>query len=285
MDRQELIQYAAAYTERSPGNFVSAADAISEDLVGMRLYDPPKLAFGSAADEQFLTLKRPEAIGEHFLLPEEWLPQAKTVISIFLPFSQQVKLGNARDHQWPSPEWLHARIEGQAFVNQLARSLVTFLAEAGYRSLAPTLDQRFWSNTSNPDKPNPGNLKIAPTYTSNWSERHIAFVCGHGTFGLSKGLITKYGVAGRFTSIVTELLIQPDQRDYQELYEYCSFCGNCIHNCPVAAIRFETGKSHPPCSDFLDLTLEQYKPRYGCGKCQVDVSCESERPHQRENFS
>lgn len=264
MDHTALRKAAEEFAEQSPGNYVSAADAISEDLAGMRIFDPPKLTFGSPEDEQFLALKRPEAIGGHFLLPKEWLPQAQTVISVFLPFTETVKMGNSRDHDWPSPEWLHGRIEGQAFVGQLGRHLAELLIQSGYRSIIPTQDPRFWSST--------------PDFTSNWSERHVAFVCGHGTFGLSKGLITKYGVAGRFVSIVTELLLEPDHRDYQGIYEYCTFCGDCIKNCPVRAIDLQKGKSHPICSDFLDLTAEKFQPRYGCGKCQVDVSCQSRRP-------
>lgn len=278
MDQTSLRKAAEAFTEQSPGNFVSAADAISEDLVGMRIFDAPKLTFGSPEDEQFLALKRPEAIGEHFLLPKEWLPQAQTVISVFLPFTETVKKGNSRDHEWPSPEWLHGRIEGQAFVAQLGRHLADLLIQAGYESILPTQDPRFWSNTSDPSKPNPCNQEPAPLYTSNWSERHVAFVCGHGTFGLSKGLITKYGMAGRFVSMVTELFLEPEQRDYQGIYEYCTFCGDCIKNCPVRAIDLQKGKSHPLCSDFLDLTAEKFHPRYGCGKCQADVSCQSRRP-------
>lgn len=264
MDRAELIKVAEEFTEQSPGNFVSKEAAISPDLAGMRIFDAPKLAFGSPEDELFLAFKRPEAIGEHFLLPKEWLTQAQTVISVFLPFTETIKKGNARDREWPSAEWLHGRIEGQAFVAQLGRHLADLLNTAGYMSLAPTQDERFWSNTTD--------------FTSNWSERHVAFVCGHGTFGLSKGLITKYGMAGRFTSIVTKLVVEPDQRDYQGIYEYCTFCGDCIKNCPVQAVDLQKGKSHPLCSEFLDLTAEKYKPRYGCGKCQVGVSCQSRRP-------
>ena len=276
--KQDLIAAAEAFAADSSGNYVSAEAAIAPDLAGMRIFDAPKLAFGSPEDALFLSLKEPKAIGEHFLLPKEWLPQTQTVISVFLPFTETIRQGNARDHDWPSPEWLHGRIEGQAFVSQMARHLVELLAGAGYESLTPTLDPRFWSNTSDPRKLNPGNQDPAPLYTSNWSERHIAFVCGHGTFGLSKGLITKYGVAGRFVSIVTALSLKPDQRDYQGIYEYCTFCGDCIKNCPVNAIDLAKGKSHLLCSEFLDLTAEKYKPRYGCGKCQVDVACQSRRP-------
>ena len=63
--------------------------------------------------------------------------------------------------------------------------------------------------------------------TSLWSERHAAYVCGLRTFGLSKGLITKKGIAGRFTSLITDLPLLADERAYTDVYEYCTRCGAC----------------------------------------------------------
>ena len=40
-------------------------------------------------------------------------------------------------------------------------------------------------------------------------------------------------------------------------------------------ISLENGKDHLICSKFLKTTKEKYKPRYGCGKCQINVPCES----------
>jgi epoxyqueuosine reductase len=272
MDKQDLIKSAENFVENSQDNYISKEKAISENVVGMRIYDAPIFAFASAEDEYFKSLKQPSAIGEHFLLPKEWLTGAKTVISFFLPFSEVVKKGNKRDMSLPSEEWLHGRIEGQAMMNKLCMHLKSELINAGYRSLVPSMDERFWSNT---DKP--GHEE---KFTSNWSERHVAYVCGHGTFGLSKGLITKKGMAGRFGSIVTELYLPPDRRGYEDIYEYCSMCGKCVKNCPANAISLENGKNHQLCSEFLDMTAEKFKPRYGCGKCQVSVPCESGIPKQ-----
>ncbi|KOA18561.1 4Fe-4S binding domain protein [Clostridium homopropionicum DSM 5847] len=72
--------------------------------------------------------------------------------------------------------------------------------------------------------------------------------------------------------------LEPDRRDYENIYEYCSMCGKCVKNCPANAISLIYGKSHDACSDFLDKTAEKYKPRYGCGKCQINVPCESNIP-------
>jgi len=278
MKKQDLIITAENFMEHSKENYISEETAISKQVVGLKLFDAPIIAFGSADDEYFTLLKKPSAIGEHFVLPKEWLPQAKTVISIFLPFSEEVRKGNSRNMTWPSEESLHARIEGQILLIKLCMHIKSELKNAGLESLIPAMDGRFWSNGPNPEH--------AATFTSNWSERHAAFVCGHGTFGLSKGLITKKGMAGRFGSIITELDLPPDNRDYKDIYEYCTMCGKCAKNCPVNAISKETGKNHVPCSEFLDETLAKHNPRYACGKCQVRVPCEFMIPKKQggENF-
>jgi epoxyqueuosine reductase len=275
MDKQTIEKIAGDFIENSKDNYITKETAISDNVVGMKIFEAPIFAFGSAEDECFSRLKEPSIIGKHFLLPREWLPQAKTVISFFLPFSEEVKKGNRRDMSWPSDEWLHGRIEGQLLLNALSEFLKAELISAGYKSIAPVLDDRFRSNS--------GNTSHEAKFTSNWSERHVAFICGHGTFGLSKGLITQKGIAGRFGSVITELYLSPDKREYKNIYEYCSMCGKCVKNCPVNAISIEHGKNHTLCSEFLEKTAEKYKPRYGCGKCQIDVPCESRIPKHNTN--
>jgi len=272
MNKQYLIKIASDFVENSKDNYIANEIAISENVVGMKIFEAPIFAFGASNDEYFTLFKKPSAIGKHFLIPKEWLPQSKTVISFFLPFSEAVKNGNRSVKLWPSEEWLHARIEGQAFINKLSMYLKSELINAGYSSLVPSLDERFWFNEDSPPPEVP--------FTSNWSERHVAFVCGLGTFGLSKGLITSKGIAGRFGSIITELYLSPQKREYENIYEYCSMCGACVKKCPVNAISIENGKNHMICSKFLDKTAEKYKPRLGCGKCQIGVPCEGKIPRQ-----
>ncbi len=273
MEKNDLIKYAADFIEQSQDNTIAAEIAISKDVAGLKLFEAPVFAFGSADDEYFKLLQQPGAIGEHFLLPKDWLSEARTVISFFLPFTDEVRKSNQKNMTWPSEGWLHARIEGQALLNKLCVSFKAYLEGNGFKCLIPSMDPRFWSNT--------GAAGNKEKYTSNWSERHAAFVCGHGTFGLSKGLITKRGIAGRFGSILTDLYLEPDSRDYQDIYEYCTVCGRCAKNCPVGAISKESGKDHKLCSDFLDETRAKHDPRYACGKCQVHVPCETAIPKHR----
>jgi len=271
MDKINLIKLAIEFIRNSESNLIGKETALSEEVVGLKIYEDPILGFGSADDLCFRELKSGDANLRWMLLPDEWLPGAKTVISFFLPFSKEVKDSNKKDFKLPSPGWLHARIEGQALLADLTAYLVKELVQAGYESMAPLLDKRMWSITKAVEQEPHSDA----SFTSNWSERHAAYVCGLGTFGLSKGLITRKGVAGRFGSIITQLYLDPDERDYTGIYDYCIMCGKCADNCPVRAISPEHGKAHPPCSEFLDFTTRKFAPRYGCGKCQIDVPCES----------
>jgi len=265
MTRDEIIESAVEFTRNSTINYISKEAAIKPEYAGVKIFDDPIFAFGSADDEIYESFKSDDIISNQFLTPAEWLPEAKTVISFFLPYTEQVRVSNAKDYEWPSDKWLHGRIEGQIFVKELSIYLEKTLSAAGYKSLAPSADERF-------------KTAMPAAFTSNWSERHAAFACGLGTFGLSKGIITKKGTAGRIGSVITELNLQKDDRPYTEIYEYCTMCGKCAKHCPVHAISLEKGKIHKPCSDFLDEVLKKDKLRYGCGKCQVNVPCESGIP-------
>ena len=196
MNKEILIKIASDFVEKSEDNYITNEIAISKNVVGMKIFETPILGFASSEDKYFTLLKQPSVIGNHFLVPKEWMPRSKSVISFFLPFSEAVKKGNGREKFWPSEEWLHGRIEGQAFIVKLCTYLKSELINVGYDSMVPASDNRFWAQTSL----KVDSVHLEASYTSNWSERHVAFACGLGTFGLSKGIITSKGVAGRFGS-------------------------------------------------------------------------------------
>ena len=265
MNKEDIITLAERFINDSPNNFITEINALHQECAGMKIYEAPIFAFGSADDGLYIKYKSFDVIGSHFLSPTEWLPNVKTVVSFFLPYTNKIKTANSINCHWPASEWLHGRYEGQHLLQQLLEYLVKTMLEAGFKSLAPSIDQRY--KTSNVEK-----------WTSNWSERHIAYACGLGTFSLSKGIITKKGMSGRLGSILTELDLPKDGREYNNIYEYCTMCGMCIERCPVRAISFEDGKNSELCGDFLDKVREKHNPRYGCGKCQVSVPCESKIP-------
>ncbi|MCQ4638109.1 4Fe-4S binding protein [Anaerovorax odorimutans] len=278
-DLDSVKKELAYFVRQAAGNYINEEQALSRELAGMRIYDAPLVGAASVTDTLFRELKKPQAIGEHFMLPGDWMPEGKSVLSVFLPYTEEIKRANAGDNCEPAPEWLHGRVEGQTFLTEVCGHLKEKIEALGGRVLVPTWDERFWKTES------PKGVEMQDyEFTSNWSERHVAYTCGLGTFGLSRGLITKAGIAGRLFSLITDLEFEPLPREYEGLYDYCTGCGACIGRCPADAISLEKGKEHRPCGQFMDYTKEAYAPRYGCGKCQTGVPCESGIPTKTENI-
>ena len=275
MEKSNFEKALKEFVESSSDNFVKKEEALRPELAGMRIFDEPVIGYACATDPLFTEAKKPDIIGAHFMTPEEWLPGAKTVISIFLPITERIRAANSQDMTWPADEWFHGRIEGHNFQVKVCHFAEELLKKEGLSAMSPMTDPRFGRGTSPITDKTDQNY-----YTSNWSERHAAYVSGLGTFSLSKGLITLKGTAGRFISIITTAAFEPDERPYKGVYDYCIFCGACADNCPVNAIsKEEKKKTHHPCSVFLDSIMEKHKPYFGCGKCQVKVPCEFKAPN------
>ena len=241
------------------------------------LFDEPLIGFASADDDLFEQYRRPEIIGENFYAPGQWLPSAETVAAFFLPFSETVRASNRADKWEPSLEWLYARIEGQTFINRYMDALRSRIEERGAEVCVPGRDERFGSRREATEENGLADFHV----DSRWSERHAAYACGLGTFGLSRGLITKKGTAGRFASLIVSEKWEADKREYTGVYDYCIRCGACARNCPAGAISPEAGKNNILCDTYATKLKEKFAPRYGCGKCQVGVPCEHRAPGRK----
>ncbi len=275
-DAEAIRRMIADFVENAPEIKVRPEAALRPELAGMRMYDPPLVGFAAAGDPFFEDMLRPEIIGDHFVTPSGWLPGAKSVVSWFLPFSDAVIDSNRVDPVFPSDEWLHARVEGQAAMNALGAAVVRAIENAGFQAVCPSSDGRFWSRTAPAGVD--GRGVHVPGFTSNWSERHAAHACGLGTFGMSLSLITAKGSAGRFGSVVTTLPLEPSGRPYAKHDAYCIQCGMCAKRCFAGAIDPEKGKNKGICAKVMEERVKQYAPRYGCGKCNVNVPCERKNP-------
>lgn len=306
MDRETILKLTAEFSESSPTNYLSPPatteaelaelkqrfltnnfsrhnmpnggdyDSLNRDktpeYVGMRFFLPPILSVGRADDPLFEEIRKPQVVGPHHRLPTDWLPGAKSVISLFLPFTERVVTSNTRDPGMPSYEWLFTRVDGQQHLLATGELAADALRREGYQAVVPQTDDRYVMRTS----PMQTELPI-PTWSSNWSERHVAFVTGLGTFGRMTNFITRRGCCGRFISIVTDWETEPDTRDYTDVYDYCTGCGVCFENCPAGALSM-AGKDIRKCSEYLRSISAKVAPRYGCGKCQSGLPCSVERP-------
>jgi epoxyqueuosine reductase len=288
-----LEDLAGAFAETARQNRISEGDAFDASYANMRIFERPIISIGAASDEWFERIREKGIVGEHLLLPHEWLPGAISVISVFSPFTERVRKSNTLSAEYPSREWLHGRIEGQRYIEALSALIRDTIVIKGGRAVSPMLDSRFaFGMTPKKDSektPAPalnsfslkefylygeGEKASIPPFNSNWSERHVAFICGLGTFGRHTCLITPKGTAGRLTSIVTDLPLEPDGRHYADRFEYCFQCGACMRRCPAGAIA-ESGKDISKCAGQLGKMMKYTSPRYGCGKCQTAVPCET----------
>jgi epoxyqueuosine reductase len=255
-----------------------------------KIYDSPVIAIATADDPWFEKFKEPGIIGPEFMAPGEWLEEARSVISYFLPFSKEVRDSN-RHPGMPSEEWMSSRIEGESFNDSLRTFMIGLFRGMGEDAVAPALDRRYMKA---PPSPEALSARFASTalwpsqftnaaMTSNWSERHVAFAAGLGTFGLHKALISEKGCAGRYGSVVTTLELTPTGRKYQHPNEYCPYlmnggCGACIKRCPSGAIT-EEGKNKDVCNTYIETRIHSlYVTRWGCAKCNLNVPCETGIP-------
>jgi len=246
-----------------------------------RYFDEPLVGFAAADDPLFIQYK--EIIGDFHLTPQELmaddLPERfrGTVISWVLPITATTRKSNRMETHYPSLKWAQTRSFGEDFNCILRRHIEYFLTGLGYQAIAPQLHPS-WRGL--PDSP----AGIAST----WSERHVAYACGLGTFSLSDALITPKGIAHRCGSVITNLKLTPSLRPYPDHRCNCLFfregsCGLCMTRCPVGAIT-PMGHDKARCREYVygeapKVVGELYGiPHTGCGLCQTRVPCEAGIP-------
>ncbi|KJS29699.1 MAG: 4Fe-4S ferredoxin [Desulfatitalea sp. BRH_c12] len=277
IDAQWIDTLVAAFIETSPKNTLC-------NPAGEKAFDRPLVGFAKGDDPLFEAYK--DHVGPFCMTPWEIFaltfgdtgvrPEQLTVISYILPQTDATKTDNRKEKIYPSERWARARIFGEEVNVALRQHIVASLKEEGCRAVAPLLTPQF-------------SRRISPKYgfSSTWSERHVAYAAGLGTFGLCDGMITPVGKAMRTGSVVAELRIPPSPRPYADhragcLYYSRGICKKCIARCPVGAIS-ETGKDKALCFTHVRKTRDYVKTHYGfegygCGLCQTGVPCESGVP-------
>jgi epoxyqueuosine reductase len=253
------------------------------------IWDEPLVNFADGDDPiftEYKTIIAPvhliprEALAMAYSKNPEDMPARLSVISWILPAMEETRKSNRNETQVPSRLWSHTRWYGEKFNEKLRAYVVELLTGSGYMAAAPFIQPYF--------KIYSGENGLY----SNWSERHIAYAAGIGTFSLSDGLITDRGIAMRCGSIVTTLILPASPRTAHGPYSNCLFyaginCHACIDRCPVGAIT-ESGHDKNKCQQYLDnigyspgLLPDGYdnvNSIAGCGLCQTGVPCEFRNP-------
>jgi epoxyqueuosine reductase len=271
------------FIERVIAKFVEESPANRRKVNGGKYWEAPLVGFASGNDPLFKQYKT--VIGDFHFAPVEIFQltfggkpsHELSVISWVLPAAEDVRKSNRKETKYPSLIWAHARNFGEQFNVKLRNHLVSVLKRKGYKAVAP-MNSPFWKWLQST------GVGIA----SSWSERHAAYACGLGAFGLSDGLITAKGKAMRVGSVVTDLPLKPSEKVYSHhhancLYYFDKSCKACASRCPAGAIT-EKGHDKYKCYQYLHFTvLKAKKDEYGvqiagCGLCQTRVPCEFEIP-------
>ena len=253
------------------------------------MWDEPLVKFADGDDPiftEYKTIIAPthltprEALAKAYGKSPEDIPERLSVISWILPAMEETRKSNRVETHVPSRLWSHTRWHGEEFNRKLRVHVVELLTDVGYLAVAPLLQPYFkvYVNEKGP--------------YSNWSERHIAYASGHGTFSLSDGFITERGIAHRCANVVTSLVLPISHRIAKSPYSNCLFylgvnCRACIKRCPAGAIT-ENGHDKIKCQAYLHsigYSAEALKDGYfndksvaGCGLCQTKVPCEFRNP-------
>lgn len=214
-------------------------------------YREPLIGYASASDPIFDEMKK--IIGSHHLHPEEIFPEAKTVVSFFLPFEKKLVKLNWRSRE-PVKEWIQAKGETDSLTGKINEKLTAELAKDGIVAVVPSIVF---------DYKNKG-------FDVTWSHKSAAYAAGLGTFGVHHMLITKAGCAGRFGTILISAEIPPTPRPTEEFcrYKKGKKCLVCVDRCPAGAVDIK-GLDKEKCF----MLLQEYTKAFSelnqpaCGKC------------------
>lgn len=241
-------------------NFVEQYQKVTRLSTG---WEEPLVAFASAEDPLFAELRN--VVVDSHAMPHDLLPDAKTVITFFLPFTKETSSSNNKPNL-SSPQWAMCYLETNELIRLLSLHIQDFMEKSGEQAVTIPATHNW----------------IEDKLVSNWSHRHIAYIAGLGQFGLNNMLITAKGCSGRIGSLITSMKIETDSRSDQEacLYKYDGSCKKCVRKCVNDAFG-EEGFDRFRCYAKLLENVEEYKNiGYAdvCGKCLVATPCTHMNP-------
>ncbi len=293
VDKVVFLKNPNEVLEQLIRNFIKESELNRRIQLDQGVYfEEPLVGFASGVDPLFFEYKT--VIGPFHLTPREMIASALrekgqplplseiekiSVVSWVLPAAEDTRKSNRKEARFPSKLWAYTKDFGEVCNHALKRHVTTFLENMGHIAVAPALLPSF--QTVRDEKSG---------WASPWSERHVAYACGLGTFSLNDGLVTPKGIAVRIGSVVTLLKLTPTEKKYRHFKENCLFfrdesCGKCIPRCPASAIT-EKGHDKDKCREYIGSNpLHEKRLEYGlqnpttsCGLCQTGVPCEFQIP-------
>lgn len=246
--REQILQFIQEYREQ-------------QKLI--TTWQEPILGFADANGAYVKGLK--ETVSATHYLPQDFLPDCTVVLCYYLPFTPEIGHSNDAGEE-PSSVWVTAYNETNQMFLRINEHLTKQIEAWGFQAVTPqpvgTIDENH--------------------IYSNWSQRHLAYAAGLGTFGINNMLITEKGTCGRFYSLITNLPVEADRPLETErcLYKSKKICGLCAKRCPIQALNPEGTFDRASCF----ARLSGFERRLGadvCGKCLVGLPCTYENPGAR----
>lgn len=261
------------------------------------IYDEPLVGFADGDDPifaEYKTIIAPmhltprEALAKTFNRSPQDMPSQLSVISWILPVTSRIRESNRRHTVNPSRLWASVEYYGEyIFLEAMQEHVVEFLTKMGYLAVAPAMEPYFIDTGLERRGEEWDKGKVL----SNWSEKHIAYAAGLGTFSFSGNFISERGVAINCGSVVTSLVLPASHRIAENSYSNCLLyatgkCKACAARCPVGAIT-ENGHDDIKCANHL-FELQKLGEKYnmgrvGCGMCMTKVPCEFRNPVPNQN--
>ncbi|MFX1378048.1 MAG: hypothetical protein ACFFA4_03055 [Promethearchaeota archaeon] len=294
---EEISQFLLNFFETSKLN------RLPDKYGGDMIFSSPLIGVARGDDPIFDRFK--QIIGLEHLTPIElWLSEGYDtlptsnlrVISIVFPFDDKIRKESKNVEKLlrvtlPAEKYCIGRNYANAFKEEVCRRIIEFFKFKGYRAVAAMLSKSF-------------SLIYKEKIYSTWSERHIAFATGLGSFSLHEGLITEIGCNIRLASVVTDASLEITPRRNENPYANCLYyskgtCRKCEARCPANAID-ENGHNKIKCQEYgkrierkminrIGSFLKPHQRRInwklrppsfpvGCAFCQFEVPCMDKNP-------
>jgi epoxyqueuosine reductase len=277
---------------------------LPEKYGGGQVFATPLIGVSRGDDHIFAKFK--EVVANEHLTPfEMWvqsgLPDGMNlaarlrIVSIIFPYVRQIREeGKRNDKDMPPEIYCVARNFANPFMDAVLDETVGFFQKYGFRATSGTRSGAYQIlSREDPFR-----------RYSNWSERHIAFAAGLGTFSLHEGLISEAGCNIRIASVLTDAPLEVTPRKSDEPYGNCPHyandtCDECIAKCPTGAITSD-GHDKLDCHLYgkkvreemlrrpFASMLKPHRRRFngvertiysvGCALCQFGVPCMDRNP-------
>ena len=283
-------------------NLFSKSDLnrLPKSYEGGRIFSKPIIGVARGDDPIFDKYK--EIISSNHLTPKEvWnidkLPDIENsdlrILSIICPYTNQIREESIKAKRMPAEIYSIGRNYANEFKAYVMKQTIDFFQDEGFQATAGMLSEGF---------------NIYRGYFSSWSERHVAFAAGLGTFSLHEGLISEVGCNIRICSVITNAPLEVTPRKSDDPYTNCLYyskgtCRECEIKCPGEAIN-QNGHDKKKCRAYgrkveaemnkrlgsilkphwrrIEGEVVTQKPPVGCAFCQYGVPCMDKNPMANE---